>query len=209
MARTPSSKRWLREHVTDPYVRQARNEGMRSRAAFKLKEIAERDRLFGPGMTVIDLGAAPGGWSQVAARAVGASGQVYALDRLEFPPLPGVIRIQGDFEDEATVLALEKRLGGASVDLVLSDMAPNISGVAALDQARTVALAERALEFALKHLKPQGKFLVKVFHGAGYEAFLKTMRGCFHAVVVRKPDASRSRSREVYLLGRGVKSSGA
>jgi len=205
MARTPSSRNWLRQHVNDPYVRQARAEGMRSRAAYKLQQIAARDRLFSPGMTVVDLGAAPGGWSQVAARAVGPAGRVYALDVLEFPPMPGVVPLRGDFQDDATVLELERRLEGQRVDLVLSDMAPNMSGVAAVDQARAIALAECALEFALKHLKPQGKFLVKTFHGAGFEAFLRMMRQRFQRVVVRKPDASRSRSSEVYLLGAGLK----
>jgi len=205
MTRTKSSKRWLQEHVSDPYVRQARAEGMRSRAAYKLQQIAARDQLFSPGMTVVDLGAAPGGWSQIAARAVAPGGRVYALDLLDVPPLAGVTALRGDFSEDAVVAELEGRLAGAPVDLVLSDMAPNISGVAVADQARTMALAGLALGFALKHLKPQGKFLVKVFHGAGFDDFLRAMRERFRAVVVRKPEASRSRSREVYLLGKGLK----
>ncbi|MCI3952070.1 MAG: ATP-dependent metalloprotease FtsH [Burkholderiales bacterium] len=207
MARTKSSKGWVRQHIADPYVRQARAEGMRSRAAYKLQQIAARDRLFAPGMTVVDLGAAPGGWSQVAARAVAPGGRVYALDLLEFPPLAGVTPLRGNFSDETVLCELERHLAAQPVDLVLSDMAPNISGVAAADQARTMALAELALEFALKHLKPQGKFLVKVFHGAGFDGFLRVMRERFEQVAVRKPEASRSRSSEVYLLGKCLKRS--
>ena len=205
MARSKSSKGWLREHVTDPYVRRARTEGFRSRAAFKLQQITNRDRLFAPGMTVVDLGAAPGGWSQIAASAVGPRGRVVAVDLLEMAALPGVLRLQGDFGDEAVLASLERELHGELVDVVLSDMAPNISGVASADQARAVALAELALEFALKHLKPQGKFLVKAFHGAGFEELLQTMRQRFVKVTIRKPEASRSRSSEVYLLGTGVR----
>ena len=207
MARTKSSKGWVRQHIADPYVRQARAEGMRSRAAYKLQQIAARDRLFAPGMTVVDLGAAPGGWSQIAARAVAPGGRVYALDLLEFPPLAGVTPLRGNFSDETVLCELERQLAAQPVDLVLSDMAPNISGVAAADQARTMALAELALEFALKHLKPQGKFLVKVFHGAGFDGFLRVMRERFEQVAVRKPEASRSRSSEVYLLGKCLKRS--
>lgn len=205
MARSKSSKGWLREHVTDPYVRRARSEGFRSRAAYKLQQIAERDRLFSPGMTVVDLGAAPGGWSQVAAAAVAPRGRVIAVDLLEMAALPDVTRVQGDFSDEAVLSTLERHLQDAQVDIVLSDMAPNISGVASADQARAMALAELALEFALKHLKPQGKFLVKAFHGAAFEELLENMRRRFSKVMIRKPEASRSRSSEVYLLGTGVK----
>jgi 23S rRNA (uridine2552-2'-O)-methyltransferase len=205
MARTKSSKAWLREHVTDPYVRRAQADGYRSRAAYKLQQIAARDKLFSAGMTVVDLGAAPGGWSQIAAKAVAPGGRVFALDILDLPPLPGVTYVRGDFGNEATVAELDGLLGGRSVDLVLSDMAPNMSGIAAADQARVMALAELALDFALKHLKPQGKFLVKVFQGAGFEEFLRTMRDRFRQVMVRKPEASRSRSSEVYLLGKGVR----
>lgn len=205
MTRSKTSRAWLHSHVTDPYVRLARKEGFRSRAAYKLRQIAERDRLFRPGMTVIDLGAAPGGWSQVAAAAVGARGRVIALDMLDMPPVTGVTFIRGDFEDEETLGRLEEVLAGHRADLVLSDMAPHISGVAPADQARAMRLAQLVLGFALKHLKPQGNLLVKVFQGAGFDEFLKAMRGCFVQVLVRKPPASRGRSSEVYLLGKGLR----
>ena len=196
----------MREHVNDPWVKKAQAEGWRSRAAFKLIQIDEKDRLLRPGMTVVDLGATPGGWSQVAARRVGASGQVIALDLLPLEPLRGVTFIRGDFREEATEAELEKALGSRSPDLVLSDMAPNISGVEMSDQARSIHLGELALEFACKHLKPGGSLLVKVFQGAGYSEFLAQMRRYFDAVVSRKPEASRGRSSEMYLLGRGLKS---
>jgi 23S rRNA (uridine2552-2'-O)-methyltransferase len=199
-------KDWMQEHVADRYVRRAQREGMRSRAAFKLEEIAERDRLLRPGMTVVDLGAAPGGWSQVAAKRVGAAGRVIALDILEMVSLPGVTFVPGDFREEGTVEALEQALGGRGVDLVLCDLAPNLSGVKSVDQARAIELAELGLQFAVNHLKPQGNFLVKLFHGSGFEGFARRMREHFREVVTRKPDASRSRSSEVYLLGRGRKS---
>jgi len=198
-------KDWMQEHVTDTYVRRARNEGMRSRSAFKLEQIAGRDRLFRPGMTVVDLGAAPGGWSQIAAHRVGAGGRVIALDLLDMVSLHGVTFVPGDFRDQTVVEALDRELRGQRVDLVLSDMAPNLSGIGSVDQARWLELAELALEFALKHLKPQGNFLVKVFHGAGFDAFIRRMRLDFREVVTRKPAASRARSSEVYLLGRGRK----
>jgi 23S rRNA (uridine2552-2'-O)-methyltransferase len=198
-------KDWIQEHVADRYVKRARSEGMRSRAAYKLDEIAGRDRLLKPGMIVVDLGAAPGGWSQVAAGLVGERGRVIALDVLEMRGLPGVTFIQGDFYDATVVETLERELGGKKADLVLSDMAPNLSGIAASDQARALDLAELALDFALKHLKPKGNFLVKTFQGAGFEAFLKTLRSRFGAVAVRKPEASRDRSREVYLVGKGLR----
>ena len=203
MAKT--SKAWMREHVTDPYVRRANAEGWRSRAAFKLQQIAEKDRLLKPGITVVDLGAAPGGWSQVAAKAVGTAGRVVAVDLLEMGSVPGVTVIAGDFSEQGTLAAVEAALGGGQADLVLSDMAPNLSGIAAADQARSIGLAELALEFAVKHLKPQGNFLVKLFHGAGYDAFVATMRRSFVQVLTRKPMASRSRSSEVYLLGKGLR----
>jgi len=198
-------KSWMQEHVTDAYVKRARVEGMRSRAAYKLDEIAARDRLLKPGMVVVDLGAAPGGWSQVAAGRVGPRGRVIALDLLEMPSLPGVTFLRGDFRDDATLAELERMLGGQRADLVLSDMAPNLSGIASSDQARVLELAELALDFALKHMKPKGNFLVKTFQGAGFEDYLKILRSRFSAVVVRKPEASRDRSREVYLLGKGLK----
>lgn len=203
MAKT--SKAWMREHVTDPYVKRAHAEGFRSRAAYKLQQIAAKDKLLKPGMTVVDLGAAPGGWSQVAAQAVQPGGTVVALDILEMPQVPGVTVIRGDFQEDAALHALEQALEGRTVDLVLSDMAPNLSGIASVDQARSMALAELALDFALKHLKPQGNFLVKTFHGAGYDDLVATMRRSFIQLHTRKPDASRSRSSEVYLLGKQLR----
>lgn len=205
MKRTKTSKAWMREHVNDPYVKRAQSEGYRSRAAYKLAQITERDKLLRPGMIVVDLGAAPGGWSQVAAQGVAPGGRVFAVDLLEMAELPGVTFIRGDFQGGETLAELERLLAGKAVDLVLSDMAPNISGIASVDQARAVGLAELALDFAINHLKPQGNFLVKVFQGAGFEEFVKALRGHFVQVMTRKPEASRSRSNEVYLLGRGLK----
>jgi 23S rRNA (uridine2552-2'-O)-methyltransferase len=198
-------KAWMKEHVADAYVKRARAEGMRSRAAYKLEEIAGHDRLLGPGMLVVDLGAAPGSWSQVAARRVAPGGRVIALDLLDMSGLAGVSFIRGDFRDLEVVEALEHALSGQKVDLVLSDLAPNLSGIAATDQARALELAELALDFALKHLKPQGKFLVKAFQGAAFEGFLKILRSRFRTVAVRKPEASRSRSSEVYLLAKALR----
>lgn len=197
-------KAWIDEHVADAYVKRARAEGMRSRASYKLDQIAGRDRLLAPGMLVVDLGAAPGGWSQVAARGVAPGGRVIALDSLDMPALAGVTVIRGDFRDADTVAALERALAGGKADLVLSDMAPNLSGIPATDQARALELAEMARDFALKHLKPQGNFLVKAFQGAGFEDFVRSLRRQFRTVAVRKPEASRSRSREVYVLGKGL-----
>lgn len=205
MAKSKSSKAWLREHVSDPYVKRANAEGYRSRAAYKLQQIAAKDTLLKPGMVVVDLGAAPGGWSQVAKKAVGAAGVVVAVDVLEFAQVPGVTAILGDFHDQATLQALERVLAGRPVDLVLSDMAPNLSGIASADQARSMALAELALAFASSHLKPHGNFLVKTFQGAGYDELVATMRRSFVQLLTRKPDASRSRSNEVYLLGKGLR----
>jgi len=205
MAKNKSSKAWMHEHVTDPYVRRAQSEGMRSRAAYKLQQLAERDQLLKPGITVIDLGAAPGGWSQVARRAVGNTGQVIAVDLLEMQPVAGVDFIHGDFGQAAVLAEVENKLDGRGVDLVLSDMAPNISGVAAVDQARSVGLAELALDFAVNHLKPQGNFLVKVFQGSGFEALVAEVRRRFVRVMIRKPEASRSRSNEVYVVAKGLK----
>jgi 23S rRNA (uridine2552-2'-O)-methyltransferase len=203
MAKT--SKAWMREHVTDPYVKRANAEGFRSRAAYKLQQIDAKDKLLRSGMTVVDLGAAPGGWSQVAAKAVGRAGRIIALDLLEMAQVPGVTVICGDFQEQSVLEQVESALEGEPVDLVLSDMAPNISGIASADQARAIGLAELALEFALKHLKPQGNFLVKSFHGAGYDGLVTTLRRSFQQVYTRKPDASRSRSSEVFLLGKGLK----
>ena len=201
MARTRTSKAWMREHVNDPYVQLARKEGWRSRAAFKLMEIDDRDKLLRSGEVVVDLGATPGGWSQVAARRVGAGGLVLALDLLDMEPIHGVDFIQGDFRDEEILAKLEEKLAGRPLGLVMSDMAPNMSGVPLVDQARIMHLAELGLDFCRAHLKPEGAFLVKVFQGTDYEAFLRSMREVFKAVVVRKPDASRGRSAELYLLG--------
>ncbi len=198
-------KSWMQEHVADAYVKRARAEGMRSRASYKLEEIAGRDRLFAPGMLVVDLGAAPGGWSQVVAREIAPGGRVIALDSLDMPEVAGVSFIRGDFHDARVVEALERTLAGRKADLVLSDMAPNLSGIAATDQARALELAELALDFASKHLKPHGNFLVKLFHGAGFDDFVKQLRRQFRTVAVRKPGASRSRSREVYVLAKELR----
>ena len=198
----------MMQHVNDPYVKRASVEGMRSRAAYKLQQINEKDKLIKPGMLVVDLGAAPGGWSQVAGRIVAPAGRVIAIDLLEMAGLPGVTFIQGDFSEDAGLAALERELAGKPVDLVLSDMAPNISGIALSDQSRLMGLVELALDFSTKHLKPQGNFLVKVFHGAGFDDFVTAMRAVFAQVQTRKPDASRKGSREVYLLGKGLKSTG-
>lgn len=203
MARTKTSKAWMHEHVTDIYVRRAKQDGYRSRSAYKLLEILEKDKLVRPGMTVVDLGAAPGGWSQVLAPLVGAKGQVIALDILEMEPLRGAVLIRGDFSDESTLKLLEKQMGDRSMDLVVSDMAPNISGVGLVDQARSIHLAELALEFARDRLKPGGDLLVKVFQGAGLDEFRKQLTAAFASVAVRKPKASRDRSSEFYLLARG------
>ena len=195
----------MREHVNDPYVQRAKAEGYRSRASFKLMEIDDRDRLIRPGDVVVDLGAAPGGWSQVAAQRMKSHGRVVALDLLEMDPLHGVEFIQGDFREENVLHQLENMLGGEKVGLVLSDMAPNISGVPVSDQARVMYLAELGLEFSRNWLKPEGAFLVKVFQGYGYEEFVREMRQTFNVVASRKPDASRDRSSEVYLLGKGLR----
>ena len=203
MARTKTSKAWMREHVTDVYVRRAKQAGYRSRSAYKLLEILEKDKLVRPGMTVVDLGAAPGGWSQVLAPLVGAKGQVIALDLLEMEPLRGVVVIRGDFSEDSTLRLLEQHTGDRSIDLVVSDMAPNISGVGLVDQARSIYLAELALEFSRDQLKPGGDLVVKVFQGSGLDEFRKALSIAFGAVMVRKPKASRERSSEFYLLARG------
>ena len=203
MARTKTSKAWMHEHVTDAYVRRAKQDGYRSRSAYKLLEILDKDKLVRPGMTVVDLGAAPGGWSQVLAPLVGAKGQVIALDLLEMEPLRGVVVIRGDFSEDSTLKLLEQHTGDRSIDLVVSDMAPNISGVGLVDQARSIQLAELALEFSLDRLKPGGDLIVKVFQGSGLDEFRKALSIAFGAVAVRKPKASRDRSSEFYLLARG------
>ena len=192
----------MREHINDPYVQLAKKDGWRSRAAFKLMEIDDKDKLLKLGEVAVDLGATPGGWSQVAAKRVGDGGMVFALDLLEMEPIHGVDFIQGDFREDDVLQKLKEKLGDRRVGLVMSDMAPNMSGVPLVDQARIMYLAELGLEFCKEHLKPEGAFLVKVFQGADYENFFRAMREVFKTVVVRKPDASRDRSAELYLLGR-------
>ena len=205
MARSKSSERWLREHFGDAFVRQAQALGLRSRAAFKLLEIDERDRLLRPGQVVVDLGAAPGGWAQVAADKVGKHGRVIALDLLPIEPLAGVTVLQGDFTEQAVLDRLLGELEGRAVDLVLSDMAPNMSGMKAVDQPRAALLAELALECAREVLRPGGDLLLKMFQGEGFDPLLADLRAAFAKVVVRKPKASRPRSREVYLLARNYR----
>lgn len=205
MARSKSSGQWLHEHVTDPYVRQAQKDGYRSRAAYKLLQLNERDRLLRPGMLSIDLGSAPGSWSQVASRLVAERGHVLATDILPMEPIPHVEFIQGDFTSDATLAALLAALGNRQPDVVLSDIAPNISGIDSADQAASIYLVELALEFARKVLKPDADLVVKVFQGAGSDVFLKDLRSSFGKVVVRKPAASRPRSREVYAVARGFR----
>ena len=205
MARSKSSSAWLKRHVNDPYVHRARAHGYRSRAAYKLVEIADRDGLARPGDAVVDLGAAPGGWAQALAERVGRSGRVFAVDLLDIAPIPGVTVVRGDFREETVLQRLEDALGGRKLDLVVSDMAPNLSGVRATDQARSVDLCELALAFAKDHLKPRGAFLVKIFQGTGYPEFLAAMRRVFVSVASRKPGASRGESKEMYLVGKGLK----
>jgi 23S rRNA (uridine2552-2'-O)-methyltransferase len=205
MPRSKSSARWLKEHFDDAYVKRARAEGLRSRAAFKLEELLERDRLLRPGMTVVDLGAAPGGWSQLVKQRLGDSGRVIALDVLPMQGIGGVEVIEGDFREDAVLQALQARLNGHQADLVLCDMAPNISGVGVVDQARAMYLAELALDFARNWLKPGGSFLVKLFQGTGFDDYLRGLRAEFARVTLRKPKASRARSREVYALASGLR----
>lgn len=205
MARSKSSGTWLAEHFTDEFVKRARKEGYRSRAIYKLKEIDERDRLLRPGMVVVDLGAAPGAWTQYVKQRVGVAGRVIALDLLPIEPLAGIELLQGDFTEESTLAALLDVLGGQPVDLVISDMAPNISGIDSADQARAMYLAELALEFAERVLKPGGGFLVKVFQGRGFNELYKAMQQRFTRVATRKPKASRPRSAEQYLLATGFR----
>jgi 23S rRNA (uridine2552-2'-O)-methyltransferase len=200
-----SSKAWLREHREDPYVQRARREGYRSRACYKLLELQERDRLIGPGMTVVDLGSAPGGWSQVAAHLVGHGGRVIASDILPMDAIAGVAFIQGDFTEDAVFEAICGELGDNGADVVLSDMAPNLSGMAAVDQPRAMYLAELALDLALRVLRPGGAFACKVFQGEGFDALLRAAREGFERVHTRKPAASRPRSREVYLVAQGAR----
>lgn len=205
MARSKSSSRWLKEHFNDPYVKRAQAEGWRSRAVFKLDELLERDPLLRPGMVVVDLGAAPGGWSQVVRERLGDKGRVIALDILPMQGIGGVEFIHGDFRDEAVLAQLQQLLGGVPVDLVLSDMAPNMSGMAAVDQPRSMHLVELAEEFAARQLRTGGAFLTKVFQGEGFDALVRRLRGGYERVSIRKPKASRARSPEVYALATGKK----
>jgi 23S rRNA (uridine2552-2'-O)-methyltransferase len=205
MARSKSSSRWLREHFNDSYVKRAQAEGWRSRAVFKLEEIQQSDRLLHPGMTVVDLGAAPGGWSQYAAKLLAGKGRVIALDILEMPGLAGVEFIQGDFNDEAVLQRLFELVGPAKVDLVMSDIAPNMMGIADVDHDRTMQLVELAVDFACRTLRPGGDFLAKVFQGSGFQPLLGGLRQHFESVKLRKPKASRARSAEVYVLARGYR----
>ena len=202
MAKSKSSRRWLSEHFDDPYVKLAQQKGMRSRSAFKLLELQDKYQLIRPGMVVVDLGAAPGGWCQLAQPLVGEKGRVIGLDILAMEPIHGVLLIEGDFTEDEALHELEDALGGHSVDLVLSDMAPNMSGMATIDQAKAMYLAELALEFVRSHLKPGGDFVVKLFQGEDFDTYVREARSLFEKVQVRKPKASRSRSREVYLLAR-------
>ena len=205
MPRSKSSSAWLKRHVSDPYVHRAKAQGYRSRAAFKLLELLKRDGLLHSGDSVIDLGAAPGSWSQALIERVGRAGRVIAVDLLEIAPIPGVTIVRGDFREETVLRRLKDTVEGRKLDLVVSDMAPNLSGVSATDQARSIHLCELALEFARAHLKTQGAFLVKVFQGTGYPAFLAAMRGVFVAVASRKPGASRGDSKEMYLVGKELR----
>ncbi len=201
MKRTKTSKAWMQEHVNDPYVKLAQKDGYRARAAYKLLEIDDKDRLIKPGMMIVDLGSTPGSWSQVAIQRLKGNGRVIALDLLPMVGIPGVEFIQGDFREDEILAQLEEKLNGQQIDLVISDMAPNISGISSVDQPNAVYLTELAVDFSLKWLKPEGNFLVKVFIGSGFEEIVKIMRDSFEKVVTRKPKASRDRSTEVYLLG--------
>jgi len=203
--RTASSSRWMQEHFDDHYVKLAQKRGFRSRAAFKIEEIQEKDKLIRPGMTVVDLGAAPGGWSQVAVKLAGDSGKVIACDILPMDPIVGVDFLQGDFREEKVLDALLTRVGDAKVDIVLSDMAPNMSGSGGVDQPRAMYLVELALDMCHQVLAPNGCFAVKVFQGEGFEEYMKSVREAFKTVKTRKPDSSRPRSREVYLVATGYK----
>lgn len=200
-----SSKRWLQEHFDDPYVQRAHREGVRSRSTFKLEELLERDHVLKLGMNVVDLGAAPGGWSELVVKRLKGTGRVIAMDILDIVPLENVEFLQGDFTDDAVLAQLEVLLEGKKVDLVLSDMAPNLSGIGTVDQARSMMLAELALEFAVQWLKPKGVLLIKLFQGEGFDAYLKDVRSKFTKVALRKPKASRDRSREIYAVASQLK----
>ncbi|UZR29956.1 23S rRNA (uridine(2552)-2'-O)-methyltransferase RlmE [Methylococcus mesophilus] len=206
--RSRSSGRWLAEHFSDEYVRLAQEKGYRSRAVFKLTELDERDRLFEPGATVIDLGAAPGGWSQYAAQRVGPKGKVLALDILPMEPLPGVTVVQGDFLDDAVFQEVLEAIGGRSANVVLSDIAPNMSGNRNVDQPRSMYMAELAFDLADRVLAPNGRFAVKLFQGEGFQEYVALARKAFGSVAMRKPKASRARSAEIYLVGKGYRGGG-
>jgi 23S rRNA (uridine2552-2'-O)-methyltransferase len=203
--RSKSSANWLREHFNDPFVKQAQKDGYRSRASYKLLEIQEKDRLIRPGMSVIDLGAAPGGWSQVTSRLIGGQGRLIASDILEMDSIPDVTFIQGDFTEDAVLQQILAAVGDSHVDLVISDMAPNMSGTPEVDMPRAMFLCELALDLATRVLKPGGDFLIKIFQGEGFDMYLKDVRTKFDKVQMRKPSSSRDRSREQYLLGKGFK----
>ncbi|ANC01672.1 MULTISPECIES: 23S rRNA (uridine(2552)-2'-O)-methyltransferase RlmE [Pseudomonas] len=203
--RSKSSHNWLREHFNDPFVKQAQKDGYRSRASYKLLEIQEKDRLIRPGMSVIDLGAAPGGWSQVTSRLIGGQGRLIASDILEMDSIPDVTFIQGDFTQDSVLEQILQAVGDSHVDLVISDMAPNMSGTPAVDMPRAMFLCELALDLATRVLKPGGDFLIKIFQGEGFDVYLKDVRSKFDKVQMRKPSSSRDRSREQYLLARGYK----
>ncbi|MCU4676753.1 23S rRNA (uridine(2552)-2'-O)-methyltransferase RlmE [Catenovulum sp. 2E275] len=203
--KSASSQRWLKEHFDDPYVLKAQKMGLRSRAVFKIEEIDQKDKLLRPGMTVVDLGAAPGGWSQYAVEKVGSDGDVVACDILEMDPIAGVDFLQGDFREEAVLNALLDRIGGKTVDVLLSDMAPNMSGNDTVDQTRSMYLVELAFDMCHQVLKKNGKFVVKIFQGAGFDQYLNEVRNAFSQVKIRKPDSSRDRSREVYIVASGYK----
>ncbi|MFJ3076407.1 MULTISPECIES: 23S rRNA (uridine(2552)-2'-O)-methyltransferase RlmE [Pseudomonas] len=203
--RSKSSANWLREHFNDPFVKQAQKDGYRSRASYKLLEIQEKDRLIRPGMSVIDLGAAPGGWSQVTSRLIGGQGRLIASDILEMDSIPDVTFIQGDFTQDEVLQQILQAVGDSHVDLVISDMAPNMSGTPAVDMPRAMFLCELALDLATRVLKPGGDFLIKIFQGEGFDVYLKDVRSKFDKVQMRKPSSSRDRSREQYLLARGFK----
>ncbi|NOT13620.1 MAG: 23S rRNA (uridine(2552)-2'-O)-methyltransferase RlmE [Methylococcaceae bacterium] len=205
MGRSKSSNRWMQEHFDDEYVKLAQAKGYRSRAVFKLSEIQERDHIIKPGFTIVDLGAAPGGWSQFAREIVGKKNKIIALDILPIEPLEGVLFIQGDFSEATVLEQMNAVVDGARVNLVMSDMAPNMSGNKAVDQARSIYLAELALDTAKTMLIKDGNFLVKAFHGEGYEGYLQEVKRSFTSVVIRKPKASRPRSNEVYILAKGFK----
>lgn len=203
--RSKSSANWLREHFNDPFVKQAQKDGYRSRASYKLLEIQEKDHLIRPGMSVIDLGAAPGGWSQVTSRLIGGQGRLIASDILEMDSIADVTFIQGDFTHDEVLQRILEAVGDSHVDLVISDMAPNMSGTPAVDIPRAMFLCELALDLATRVLKPGGDFLIKIFQGEGFDVYLKDVRSKFDKVQMRKPSSSRDRSREQYLLGRGFK----